>query len=250
MAHDEPRLGDAFGLTLQRCWAADVAPGAVCEVIERDDGHINAACAGRYFTPADALAPLDREAVDLAEGRILDVGVGAGRHALALQASGKDVVGLDPSPGAVEVARHRGVDARLGSIATPPADIGRFDALLLLGNNLGLLQGPERAPDVLAHLASLARPGALLIGTGMDPSTTDVDHRAYQERNRRSGRLPGQIRMRNRQGVLATDWFDYLLAGVDDLRALVRRSPWHVVSVREEGRNYLAVLRLGRGEKG
>ncbi|XKK38796.1 methyltransferase domain-containing protein [Nocardiopsis sp. ARC36] len=92
--------------------------------------------------------------MDLAEGRVLDVGVGAGRHALALQASGKDVVGLDPSPGAVEVARQRGVDARLGSIAAPPADIGRFDALLLLGNNLGLLthaaeQGMAAARNLL-----------------------------------------------------------------------------------------------------
>ncbi|MEU0236283.1 class I SAM-dependent methyltransferase [Nocardiopsis sp. NPDC006198] len=181
--------------------------------------------------------------MDLAGGRVLDVGVGTGRHALALQASGKDVVGLDPSPGAVEVARQRGVDARLGSIAAPPADIGRFDALLLLGNNLGLLQGPERAPEVLAHLASLARPGALLIGTGMDPSTADADHRAYQERNRRAGRLPGQIRMRNRQGVLATDWFDYLLAGVDDLRALVRRSPSAPASPRR-------LRRTGRAARG
>jgi SAM-dependent methyltransferase len=80
-----------------------------------------------------------------------------GRHALALQQQGKHVVGLDPSPGAVEEARERGVAAEPGSIAHPPEGIGAFDTLLLLGSNLGLLQGEQEAPAVLRHLASLAR---------------------------------------------------------------------------------------------
>jgi SAM-dependent methyltransferase len=93
----------------------------------------------------------------MARGRVLDVGTGVGRHALALQQQGKHVVGLDPSPGAAEVARERGVAAEPGSIAHPAEGIGAFDTLLLLGNNLGLLQGEQAAPAVLRHLASLAR---------------------------------------------------------------------------------------------
>lgn len=37
---------------------------AAWEIIERDDGHINAVCASRYFTPATELSALDREAVE------------------------------------------------------------------------------------------------------------------------------------------------------------------------------------------
>ncbi|WP_159945322.1 MULTISPECIES: bifunctional 2-polyprenyl-6-hydroxyphenol methylase/3-demethylubiquinol 3-O-methyltransferase UbiG [unclassified Nocardiopsis] len=240
----EPRAGDAFGRTLQRCWAAGAVPGAAFEIIERDDGHISAADAIRYFTPVEALSELDQAAVAMARGRILDVGTGAGRHALALRHQGKDVVGLDPSPGAVEVTRQRGVAAELGSIAHPPEGIGAFDTLLLLGNNLGLLQGTQRAPMVLRHLALLARRGAQLIGTGMDPASSDPDHIAYQDRNRQRGRLPGQIRMRVRSGALATDWFDYLLLGPDELDRLTRPSPWRLETVQEQGRKYLAVLRL------
>ncbi|CAL9616801.1 hypothetical protein SUDANB121_05773 [Nocardiopsis dassonvillei] len=240
----EPRIGDAFGRTLQRCWAAGAVPGAASEVIEREDGHISAADAARYFTPAEELSDLDRAALEVARGRILDVGAGAGRHVLALQAQDRDVVGIDPSPGAVEVARRRGARARLGSVARPPAGIGRFDSLLLLGNNLGLLQGEEAAPQVLEQLASLARPGALLVGTGMDPDSPDPEHTAYHDHNRARGRLPGQIRMRVRSGTLATGWFDYLLAGVADLERLVRPSPWRLETVHEQGRDHLAVLRL------
>lgn len=240
----EPRIGDAFGRTLRLCWAAGAVPGAAVEIIEREDGHISAGDASRYFTPAEELSALDRTALEAARGRVLDVGAGAGRHALALRARGVDVTGIDPSPGAVEVARQRGVRAETGSIARPPAGIGAFDSLLLLGNNLGLLQGEQAAPRVLEQLAALARPGALLIGTGMDPATSDPEHTAYHDHNRARGRLPGQIRMRVRSGTLATGWFDYLLVGPDGLERLVHRSPWRLESVREQGRNYSAVLRL------
>jgi SAM-dependent methyltransferase len=240
----EPRIGDAFGRTLQRCWAAGTVPGAACEITERDDGYISAADATRYFTPADELSELDQRAVALARGRILDVGTGAGRHALALQQQGKDVLGLDPSPGAVEVARQRGVAAELGSIAHPPEGVGTFDTFLMLGNNLGLLQGEQSAPEVLRQLASLARPGALLLGTGMDPAGSDPEHTAYQERNRARGRMPGQIRMRVRAGVLATEWFDYLLLASHELERLIGTSPWRRETIHEQGPKYLAVLRL------
>ncbi|OLT25319.1 hypothetical protein BJF83_23240 [Nocardiopsis sp. CNR-923] len=242
-----PRLGDAFGRTLRRCWAAGATPGAAFEIIERDDGHLSAADATRYFTPVADLSELDREAVTLAHGRILDVGTGAGRHALALQQQGKDVVGIDPSPGAVEVARQRGVAAELGSIAHPPEGVGQFDALLLMGNNFGLLQSTQMAKAVLRQLALLARPGALLIGTGADPASSDPDHIAYQDHNRKRGRLPGQIRMRVRSGPLATDWFDYLLPSLDELRQLIRPSPWRLETAHEQGTKYLAVLRLQTG---
>lgn len=240
----EPRIGDAFGRTLQRCWAAGMAPGAACEITERDDGYISAADALRYFTPVDDLSELDQTAVALARGRILDVGTGAGRHALALQQQGKDVMGLDPSAGAVEVARQRGVVAELGTIAHPPEGIGTFDTFLLLGNNLGLLQGERAAPEVLRQLASLARPGALLLGTGMDPAGSDPDHAAYQDRNRVRGRMPGQVRMRVRAGAVATEWFDYLLLDPHELNRLTQPSPWQWETIHEQGPKYLAVLRL------
>jgi SAM-dependent methyltransferase len=105
-------VDDAFGAVLRACHEAGVRPGVVFEIIERDDGFISAGDATRYFAPVEEWRTLERQACAEFTGRVLDVGCGAGRHASVLTAPGVDVIGADPSPGAVEVAQARGVDAR------------------------------------------------------------------------------------------------------------------------------------------
>jgi SAM-dependent methyltransferase len=142
-------------------------------------------------------------------GRVLDIGCGAGRHAIPLGQAEHEVVGLDTSRGAIEVACDRGVRAFEGSIADIPATVGAFSTILLGGNNLGLLGDPDRAKGILNRLAEIATPPARLIGSGIDPYATDnPTHRAYHAWNRSRGRPAGLIRMRVRDGALATDWFD------------------------------------------
>ena len=58
---------------------------------------------------------LERTALQLATGKILDVGAGSGCHSLALQEAGKDVHAIDISPLSVEVMQQRGVrHAKIG----------------------------------------------------------------------------------------------------------------------------------------
>lgn len=106
------RSGDAFGLAFLDRYHG----GSGVHIIERDDGHEEAMNADLYFldyyewdTFHTATAQ-DRLGVEMVSGRILDVGAGAGRHALALQQRGHEVVALDVSPGAIEVCRDRGVE--------------------------------------------------------------------------------------------------------------------------------------------
>jgi len=79
----------------------------------------------------------------------------------------------------------------------------------------------------------------------MDPYQTSMEaHRAYHERNRSLGRLPGQTRLRVRYQNLATPWFDYLFASVDELRALLDGSAWTLKRCETAGAGYLAMLQL------
>lgn len=222
-------------------------PRPVIEIIERDDGLINGAPAAHYLDPPSEWLPYDHRAVDRVRGRTLDIGVGGGRIALHLQDCGVDVTGLDTSAGALRVCRHQGVrDLVHGTVDEHVADGRRYDTFLLLGNNLGLIEGRDRAPGFLAALAALARPGAQVIAHGTDPyGTRDPLHTGYHELNRQRGRLGGQLRLRLRYRELGTEWFDYLVCSVDELAELVHGSLWRLVDVDDrDAPYYLATLKL------
>jgi SAM-dependent methyltransferase len=241
----EPALGDAFGDILVRCHAAGAASWSAVEIAERDDGLLSADDAARYFIGPERWPSTERRACESARGRVLDVGCGAGRHALAMQAAGLEVTGLEPSHGAAVVSRARGVPVAEGTLRNPPDELrGTFDTLLLAGT-LGLLATPEDAPVVLAAAASVARPGAQLLGCSLDPYVTDRDeHLRYQRRNRERGLYPGQVRLRVRDGAIATPFFNFLFLSADELRRLAGGTAWRLESYDVEGARCLARLVL------
>lgn len=222
-------------------------PRPVIEIIERDDGLINGAPAEHYLAGPEQWQPYDHRALDRVAGSVLDVGVGGGRIALELQRRGVPVTGLDISPGAIDIARRRGVrDLVLATVDEHARDGRRYDTVLLLGNNLGLIEGARRAPGFLAALAALVRPGGQVIAHGTDPyGTTDPVHTGYHRRNRERGRLGGQLRLRLRYRDLGTPWFDYLVCSPGELAELVRGTAWRLADVdRADAPYYLATLRL------
>lgn len=228
-----------------RAGLALASAGAMVEIVERDDGLIRAATAERYFAEPAAWVPFERQALDFAAGRVLDVGCGAGRYALALQARGLPVTALDVSPGAVDVSRRRGVGhAVLGTVSDHAAAGERYDTFLLMGENLGLLESADRARQFLAELTAMASPGARIIAHGADPhQADDPAHIRYQERNRELGRMPGQMTIRVRHRDLASPWFDYLLCSPEELVALVAPTTWELTDISNVGPvNYLATL--------
>jgi SAM-dependent methyltransferase len=215
------------------------------EIVERDDGLISAAAADRYFAQPSDWAPFERRVLDMAAGRVLDVGCGAGRFALALQERDLPVTALDVSPGAVAVSRQRGVrDVVLASAADHAASLSRYDTFLLMGENLGLLDSPQRAPRFLAELAAIARPGARIIGHGANPHETDDPVQVrYRQRNTELGRMAGQMAIRVRYCDLASPWFGYLLCAPAELASLLACTSWELTEVHDVDEvNYLAIL--------
>ncbi|MEX0781764.1 MAG: class I SAM-dependent methyltransferase [Dehalococcoidia bacterium] len=246
---DGPIIGDAFGQMLLDRFAAPDLDASYPELIERDDGLLQTGHRGRYFAPYEEWHAAERALIDGLSGRVLDVGAGAGRVSLYLQDRGCDVVALDISDGAVEVCRRRGLRATfLGTVydlaATSPAP---FDGFVLCGNNMGLLASRDEAPRFLGALAGMARPGARIAGTWLDPYLTDnPDHLAYHQRNRQRGRMGGQLRLRSRHRNLASPWFDYLFCSPAEGEELIARTAWDLAELNrdEQGPGYNVVLRL------
>ena len=57
------------------------------------------------FRSYQNMPPLEQKAMQLAKGKVLDVGAGAGCHALYLQQKGMEVTALDQSAYAIEACR-------------------------------------------------------------------------------------------------------------------------------------------------
>ncbi len=227
-------MADAFGQMLR--------DGRGPEIIERDDGFLDTAKIA-YSAPVARWPAVERRALRWARGRVLDAGVGAGRAALELQRRGRSVVGIDVSPGAVEVARARGVrDVRLLAFEDVDDSVGRFDTIVMFGNNFGLFGSPSKAKRLLRRIRPLAD---RIVAASNDPyATEDPAHLAYQERNRKRGRAAGQLRLRVRYRDLIGPWFDYLIVSPHEMAAILEDTEWRIRRLLQQTGSgyYVAVL--------
>ncbi|NDW11414.1 class I SAM-dependent methyltransferase [Bacteroides sp. 214] len=118
----------------------------------------------QLFRTVDKMPPLERKALKLATGSVLDVGAGSGCHALALQEAGLDVCAIDVSPLSVQVMKERGVkDARLVNLFDETF-VDSFDTILLLMNGSGIVGKIDNLPLFFKKMKQLLRPcGCILM---------------------------------------------------------------------------------------
>ena len=175
---------------------------------------------------------------------MLDLGCGAGRHALFFQSLGHDVTAVDVSPGAIDVCRARGVtDARLQDLATPPTD-SRWMTILLMCGNFGLAGDWHGTRALLTDLASIAGPSAVLIADSVDPSLmADEYSTLHRRRNEAAGRHVGHARLRLRYEGTVTPWWDLLNVPVAEVPPLVAETGWEVELHITGGLDHYMVLR-------
>jgi cyclopropane fatty-acyl-phospholipid synthase-like methyltransferase len=216
------------------------------EVIERADGFIDTSMGpAAYFSEYRDWPLHSRRAINMARGRVLDIGCGAGRVALYLQGKGLDVLGLDVSPLALKTCRLRGLKTtRLASITDVSPRWGTFDTIVMFGNNFGLFASWNRARQLLKRFHRMTTPDACILVESVDPyQTTEPAHLRYHRMNRRRGHMSGQVRIRVRYKAWASPWFDYLLVSQEEMRKIVEGTGWRVSRVFEStGPSYAAML--------
>jgi len=105
------------------------------------------------FRDFNAMPKLEKKALQLAKGHVLDVGCGAGSHSLYLQKKGFKVKAIDLSRGAIEVAQQRGVIHAQEKQLLDETDT--FDTILLLMNGTGIFKTLDQLTKHLLHLKSL-----------------------------------------------------------------------------------------------
>ena len=189
-----------------------------------------------YFRVIQDMPPLELRALQQCKGAVLDIGAGAGSHALLLQQKGMKVTALEISPKAVEVMKARGVINILNE------DIfqykgGYFDTLLLLMNGIGLTGTLEKLHSFLQHAKTLLnKKGQLLF---------DSSNIAYLY----EGNLPdgenyyGEILYQYEYKKQKSEWFKWLYIDKRTLQQIAIAEGWETeILFEDEYDQYLARL--------
>ena len=215
------------------------------EVVERNDGYVIGGSNSQYFAEYNDWPIYEKKAIKCAKGKILDIGCGAGKHSLYLQKKGYDIMAIDSSPLAIQVCRKRGVEnAHIISINTLNKIKQKFDTVLLLGNNFGLLQNNKTAVKILKELYKITSDKAIIIAESSNPyKNLDEANVIYQKNNRKQGRMSGQRKIRIRFREYTSSWFDYLGVSEDEMKKILKNANWQIKEIfYSEGSSYIALI--------
>ncbi|MEU4426411.1 methyltransferase domain-containing protein [Actinoplanes sp. NPDC024001] len=142
--------------------------------------------------------------------RVLDLGCGTGRLAIAMAAAGHEVTGVDPATAALDAARRKPGAARvrwvLGSAEKLPA--ATFDAAFLTSHTSQFIVGDQEWPAALRSLRNALVPGGRLIFDSRDPAARPWE-KWNPEDSRRSIVLAG--------GEVVTAWTEVTAVGAEGL---------------------------------
>ena len=192
---------------------------------------------GTYFRDVQRMPELEQIALRECKGKILDVGAGAGSHALELQANGKDVTTIEFSEKASEVMRLRGVQKVVHQDIFTYHN-GGYDTLLLLMNGIGLtgnIAGLTRFLQLAKNW--LTESGQLIF------DSSDVAY-LYEDGLSFPPYYYGEINYCYEYKKQKTEWFSWLYVDRKTLTKIAAKEGWQTeILYMDEFDQYLARLR-------
>ncbi|WP_278926918.1 bifunctional 2-polyprenyl-6-hydroxyphenol methylase/3-demethylubiquinol 3-O-methyltransferase UbiG [Leyella stercorea] len=198
------------------------------------------------FRSEQEMPQLEKRALTLVRGRVLDVGAGAGCHALALQEHGFEVKAIDVSPLSCDVMKARGIeDVECVNLFDTQLQ-SKFDTILLLMNGTGIAGKLSRLPLLLNRLKELMAEGAQILIDSSDlkyiyenedgSMDIDLDGNYY-------GEVDYQMVYKNVKG----DSFDWLYVDSTLLTASCKQCGLKC-EIIEEGEHYDYLARITAAE--
>ena len=120
------------------------------------------------FRSYTEMPKLEQEALQLAKGKVLDVGCGAGSHSLYLQEKGMEVTSIDISENAIKACELRGLkNAQVKNVLDLNSN-EKFDSILLLMNGTGIFGTLDQTSKYLQKLKSLLAPNGQILVDSSD----------------------------------------------------------------------------------
>lgn len=187
---------------------------------------------------------LERTALQMATGRILDVGAGSGCHSLALQEAGKEVHAIDISPLSVEVMKQRGVRSVSQTNLFNEQFADEYDTILMLMNGSGIIGKLENLPDFFRKMKLLLRSGGCVL---MDSSNLSY---LFEEEDGSividlAGDYYGEVDFQMQYKNVKGDSFDWLYIDFQTLSLYAAENGFTAELVKE-GTHYDYLAKLSR----
>jgi SAM-dependent methyltransferase len=192
-----------------------------------------------FFRDEKEMPELELKALELCRGRVLDIGAGAGSHALILQQRNIEVTALDISTTAVAIMKKRGVkDAVEQNIfelnLTEP-----YDTLLFMMNGIGVTGSVTGFKAFLQKAKSYLKPGGQLLFDSSDISYL------YQEVPFPENAYFGEVAFAYEYKQKLGKWFNWVYIDQQTLTDVAAAAGWnsHIV-MEDDNDQYLAQLTL------
>jgi len=153
-------MKDLFGKAILDYQTNNSREDLITETTISEEDEMSVAYLFRNF---EAMPLIEQKALELAKGKVLDIGCGAGSHSLYLQNERNlDTTAIDISANAIKACQLRGVKkAFVQDILTLENE--KFDSILLLMNGTGIFGTLKNTPKFLQKLKSLLNPGGQIL---------------------------------------------------------------------------------------
>ncbi len=192
-----------------------------------------------FFRKIADMPILERKALKLCSGKVLDIGAGSGSHVLELQQKNPEIYALEISPTACEVMKSRGVqNVVCDDIFKYESE--KFDTLLLLMNGIGISSTIDGFRKFLKKAEELLNEKGQIIFDSCDISYMyeDVEKPDYYY---------GEVRCRFEYDKIFTHWFDWLYIDRQTMLKIAVEEGWVGEVVYEDSNSqYLAVLKRNK----
>lgn len=191
-----------------------------------------------YFRDYDEMPELEQIALMQCYGNILDIGAGAGSHAIALEMRGFYVDALDISPLAVKTMQHRGADHVICSDIFSYSG-KQYDTLLMLMNGIGFCGTISNLKLFLEHAKQLLTDEGQLIF-----DSSDVAY-LYEDGLPKPDHYYGEIKCCYEYESEKSAWFHWLYIDENLLRMIANQAGYKMQKLYEdESGQFLVKLTL------
>ena len=217
----------------------------VIQKIKRDDDKLIEVPVSFYFRSEKDLLVTEKDFIKYVKGDILCIGGGTGTHSLILQENDYSVDTIDISEKACLIMRKRGV-RNVKCVDIFEYAKKKYDTILLLGRNIGLVGKLKKLDDFFKHLKKLLNPKGYIILNSYDlTKSKDLKDIKYIKSNKQSKNYYGEVRYRNICEGNLGDYFNWLYLAPDTLKNKSKEHDFYcdIMKKCDDG-NYMAVLEL------